>query len=225
MTEPGGALPDPDPAPDRSRPVLFQVRPRKISILAGIAAFVVVAVSVVAGLLLKDVDEGVSFRAFDQIGLIGVGLVLAAAIMTAARPRLRVTEDGLWVRNVLGEQFFAWELVIRVAYPPNAPWAQLLLPDDETHPVMAIQALDRARAVRALEQVRALHDRFAPPQSRPRPMTIEVDEAAYARPLGRLEMIDLEKAAAHRRDLRAKAQKKDRKDRGRAGGEGTAPDA
>lgn len=121
MTEPGGALPDPDPAPDRSRPVLFQVRPRKISILAGIAAFVVVAVSVVAGLLLKDVDEGVSFRAFDQIGLIGVGLVLAAAIMTAARPRLRVTEDGLWVRNVLGEQFFAWELVIRVAYPPNAP--------------------------------------------------------------------------------------------------------
>ena len=46
MTEPGGALPDPDPAPDRSRPVLFQVRPRKISILAGIAAFVVVALSV-----------------------------------------------------------------------------------------------------------------------------------------------------------------------------------
>ena len=41
-----------------------------------------VAVSVVAGLLLKDVDEGVSFRAFDQIGLIGVGLVLAALIST-----------------------------------------------------------------------------------------------------------------------------------------------
>ena len=231
MTGPAGGPPaspgDPlePPAPDRSAAVLLQVRPRKITILAAIAAAVVVGVSVVAGLLLKDVNEGVSFRTSDQIGTIGIGVVLAGAIMTTARPRLRATEAGLWVRNVLGDKFFAWSMVIRVGYPPNAPWAQLQLPDDEIHPVMAIQSLDRGRAVRALEQVRALHDRFAPPDSRPRPMAVTVEDAAYARPLGRLEMIDLEKAAAHRRDLRAKAQKKDRKDRGRAGGEGTAPDA
>ena len=46
---------------------------------------------------------------------------------------------------------------------------------------------------------------------------IEVDEAAYARPLGRLERIDLEKAAAHRRDLRAKAAKQARKQAHRDG--------
>ncbi len=209
-----------DPAPDRSLPVILRVRPRRIIILAVIASILVVGVSVVAGLLLKDVNEGVSFRTFDQVGLIGVGLVLAAAIMTAARPRLQVTEAGLWVRNVLGDKFFAWELVIRLAYPPNAPWAQLQLADDEIHPVMAIQSLDRGRAVRALREVRRLHDRFAPPESRPHEMAVTVDDAAFARPLGRLEKIDLEKAAAHRRDLRAKAEKQERKRARRAGGTG-----
>jgi hypothetical protein len=198
-------------APDQSGPVLLTVRPRKMIILAGIAAFAVIAVSVVAGLLLKDVDEGVSFRTTDQVGTIGIGVVLAAAIMTTGRPRLRATPGGVWVRNVLGDKFFPWMLVIRVAYPQNAPWAQLQLPDDEIQPVMAIQSLDRGRAVRALEQVRQLHDRYAPPESRPHPMVVDVDDAAYARPLGRLERIDLEKAAAHRRDLRAKAEKRARK--------------
>lgn len=207
-----------DGPPDRSLPVLFQVRPRKITILAAIAAVVVVVVSVVAGLLLKDVNEGVSFRTTDQIGTIGIGVVLAAAIMTTARPRLRATESGLWVRNVLGDKFFPWTMVIRVAYPPNAPWAQLQLPDDEIHPVMAIQSMDRGRAVRALEEVRRLHDRFAPPESRPRAMAVTVEDAAYARPLGRLEKIDLEKAAAHRRDLRAKAEKQARRDADGGGG-------
>lgn len=209
MTAPGNPL-DPQ-EPDRSLPVLLQVRPRKITILGIVAAGVVIAVSVFAGLLLKDVNEGVSFRTFDQVGLIGIGVLLAAAILTVARPRLRATEAGVRVRNVLGDRFFPWELIIRVAYPPNAPWAQLQLPDDEIHPVMAIQALDRGRAVRALEQVRELHDRFVPPANRPRQMAVTVDDAAYARPLGRLEKIDLEKAAAHRRDLRAKAEKRARK--------------
>jgi len=215
MSTPGDPLAE--QAPDRSLPVLYQVRPRKITILAAIASAVVVGVSVIAGLLLQDVNEGISFRTSDQIGLIGIGLVLAGAIMTTARPRLRVTEAGLLVRNVLGDKFFAWELVIRVAYPPNAPWAQLQLPDDELHPVMAIQALDRGRAVHALEQVRRLHDRFVPPERRPRPMAVAAQDAAYARPLGRLEKIDLEKAAAHRRDVRAKAEKKARKDAKRRG--------
>ena len=145
--------------------------------------------------------------------------------MTTARPRLRATEAGVWVRNVLGDKFFAWSMVIRVGYPPNAPWAQLQLPDDEIHPVMAIQSLDRGRAVRALEEVRVLHDRFAPPDSRPRPMAVAVEDAAFARPLGRLEMIDLEKAAAHRRDLRAKARKPTGQEPGRGAGDPTTPDA
>ena len=82
--------------------------------------------------------------------------------MTAARPRLRVDRTGLWIRNVFGEPFTPWQLVVRVAYPQGAPWAQLMMPDDEVKPVMAIQAMDRGRAVQALEEVRALQATVRP---------------------------------------------------------------
>ncbi len=116
-------------------PILLQVRPRKITILASIAAGLAIAAMVVIGLLLRDTNEGVEFRTTDQVGLIGVGLVLGGVIMTAARPRLRVDRSGLWIRNVLGEQFVPWQLVVRVAYPQGAPWAQVLMPDDEIKPL------------------------------------------------------------------------------------------
>ena len=86
----------------------------------------------------------------DQIGIIGIGLILAGLIMTAARPRLRVDRNGLWIRNVVGESFIPWQLVVRIAFPQGANWAQLIMPDDETKPLMAIQAMDKGRAVAAL---------------------------------------------------------------------------
>jgi hypothetical protein len=184
-------------------PILLQVRPRKITILASIAASLVVGSMIVIGLLLRNSNEGVSFRVADQIGLIGIGLVLGGMIMTVARPRLRADQNGLWVRNVFGEMFVPWPLVMRVAFPPGSPWAQLLMPDDEIKTVMAIQAMDRGRAVRALEQLRALHDRYAPP-----PPVPAVGPAPAApdpqRPLGRLEIIDRQKAAERDRDREAK---------------------
>ena len=71
-------------------PVLLQVRPKRITIYAAIAAPWWSGLMVVVGLLLRDTNEGVEFRTSDQVGLIGVGLILGAVIMTAARPRLRV---------------------------------------------------------------------------------------------------------------------------------------
>lgn len=190
-------------------PVLLQVRPKRITIFASIAATLVVGSMVVIGLLLRDTNEGVAFRTSDQIGLIGVGLILGGVIMTAARPRLRVDRNGLWVRNMFGESFTPWQLVTRVAYPQGANWAQLQMPDDEVKPVMAIQAMDRGRAVKALEDVRALQATYAPPPlPPPAPRTPDQDPP---RPLGRLEIIDRQKAAARDRDRAAKQLKQARK--------------
>jgi Bacterial PH domain len=195
---------------DQPAPVLLQVRPRRITIFASIAAFVVVAVMVVVGLLLRDTNEGVEFRVSDQIGLIGIGLVMGGVIMTAARPRLRVDRNGLWIRNILGNEFTPWPLVLRVSYPQGAPWAQILMPDDETKPLMAIQAMDRGRAVRALEQVRELQARYGPPAPAPKTPPVLTPEMDEQRPLGRLEIIDRQKAAARDRDLRYKEHKRSR---------------
>jgi len=174
----------------------------------------------VIGLLLRGTNEGVAFRTSDQVGLIGVGLILGGLIMTAARPRLRVDRNGLWIRNMLGEQFVEWPLVLRVAYPQGAPWAQVLMPDDEIKPLMAIQAMDRGRAVTALEKVRELQATYGPPPAAPaaqEPVGLEQSEMANPeRPLGRLEIIDRQKAAARERDLRAKRDKQARKAAGRS---------
>jgi hypothetical protein len=88
-----------------------------------------------------------------------------------------------------------------------------MMPDDEVKPVMAIQAMDRGRAVKALEEVRALQATYAPPPPvPPAPRTPTQDPP---RPLGRLEIIDREKAAARDRDRAAKAAKQARKAGGR----------
>ena len=76
-------------SPGQQAPILLQVRPRRITIYAIISATLVVGAMVVIGLLLLNSNEGVAFRTSDQIGLIGVGLILGGLIMTAARPRLR----------------------------------------------------------------------------------------------------------------------------------------
>lgn len=225
MTVPGtGQAPEPAPERTPGTPVLLQVRPRRITILASIAATLVIGSMVVIGLLLRDTNEGVTFTVNDQIGLIGIGLVLGAVIMTAARPRLRADENGMSVRNVFGETFVPWPLVVRVAFPSGAHWAELQMPDDEVKAVMAIQAMDRGRAVTALERLRTLHQRYAPPP--PVPSVPSVPSAPVERtgpteqdpqrPLGRLEIIDRQKAAERDRDLATKqaAQKAARQAKG-----------
>jgi len=207
--------------PTEPAEILLQVRPRRITVFASIAAGLVIASMVVIGLLLRDTNEGVEFRTADQIGLIGIGLILGGVIMTAARPRLRVDRRGLWIRNMLGEQFTPWPLVVRIGYPQGAPWAQVLMPDDEIKPLMAIQAMDRGRAVTALEKVRELQATYGPPPpipAAPPPVRLEQSEmTSPERPLGRLEIIDRQKAAARDRDLAAKREKQARKASGTTG--------
>jgi hypothetical protein len=181
------------PGPDE---VLLQARPVRISIWAGIASALMLTASIVIGLLLRGTSTGVTFGTYDQFALIGTGVILSALIMTAARPRLRVTSGGLKVRNVLGETFFPWPVVHRIGFPQGHPWAQVVLAEEETHPLMAIQAMDRERALTALRRLRELHAQYAPEQvaaaevQARRPLPPEPD-----RPLGRLEIIDRQKAA------------------------------
>jgi len=64
------------------------------------------------------------------------------------------------VRNLFGYRVFPWSEVVGVSFPIGARWARLDLPDDEYVPVMAIQAVDKARAVDAMDRVRAAVHRY-----------------------------------------------------------------
>jgi hypothetical protein len=139
-----------------------ELRPHLTPLFAYAAAFLIATVHIVAGLLLKTQSSGVIFQTADQVALALLGLVLAAAVLLLARPRLRVGPAGLSVRNMLGDRLIPWSDTVGVSFPVGSRWARIDLPDDEYVPVMAIQAVDKNRAVDAMDTVRRLLARYRP---------------------------------------------------------------
>ncbi|WP_343600233.1 PH domain-containing protein [Mycobacterium sp.] len=139
-----------------------EVRPRLTPVFAYIVAFVIAAAHIVVGLLLKIKSTGVIFQTADQVAIATLGLLIAGFVLLFARPRLRVGAAGLGVRNLLGERLVPWSSVVGVSFPAGARWARIDLPDDEYIPVMAIQAVDKERAVAAMDTVRSLLSRYQP---------------------------------------------------------------
>ncbi|AZI57559.1 PH domain-containing protein [Nakamurella antarctica] len=180
-----------------NNPVLLTVRPRKITYFAGVGAAIVVAVTAVVGVTLRSDTTGVYFRTADAVSMIVLGLLFAGGMMLVARPRLRVYADVVKVRNIFGEKTIEWPLIHRVAFPEGSQYSQLELADDEMVAVMAIQAMDKERAVAALQQFRALFKQYGspPPVVSPEAAARRVAAPDPHRPLGRLEQIDLQRAA------------------------------
>ena len=102
------------------------------------------------------------FQTADQVAMAVLGLVIAGAVLLFARPRLRVGPAGLSVRNLLGDRLIPWSDTVGVSFPAGSRWARVDLPDDEYIPVMAIQAVDKDRAVDAMDTVRSLLARYRP---------------------------------------------------------------
>lgn len=140
----------------------LQVRPRVTPYFAYGAAFVIATALVAVGFLLKDETSGVVFQTADQVAMAGLGFVIAGCVLLLARPRLRVGAAGLSVRNFLSYRLIPWSDVVGVSFPVGARWARIDLPGDEYVPLMAIQAVDKERAVDAMEALRKLTARYRP---------------------------------------------------------------
>ena len=140
----------------------LQVRPHLTPYFAYGAAILILAAHVMVGVLLKARSTGVVFQTADQFAIAGFGVVVAGAVLLFARPRLRVGKNGLAVRNMLGEKLIAWPDVVGVSFPMGARWARVDLPDDDYVPLMAIQSVDKERAVAAMDRVRELVSRYRP---------------------------------------------------------------
>lgn len=139
-----------------------EVRPHLTPIFAYGAAAVIAAVGIVLGVLLKVASTGVVFQTADQVAIALLGVVIAGVVLLFARPRLRVGSSGVAVRNLFTYRLIPWSDVVDVSFPRGARWARVDLPDDEYVPVMAIQAVDKERAVEAMDRVRALLIRYRP---------------------------------------------------------------
>jgi Bacterial PH domain len=131
--------------------------PHRLRIICAVGAGIVVVVMVVVGLLLKSTSTGVvTFRTSDQVAMIGLGVLLGAGILLLGRSRVDADVDGIRVRNILGRHQLPWSAVQAVRFDRNSAWASLLLTNDDELALLAVQAGDRMRAVRAVEGLRAL---------------------------------------------------------------------
>jgi hypothetical protein len=140
----------------------LEVRPHLTPYFAYGAAAVIVVAAVAVGVLLKISSTGVIFQTADQIAMALLGVVIAGAVLLFARPRMRIGASGVAVRNLFGYRLIPWSDVVGVTFPRGARWARVDLPDDEYVPVMAIQAVDKERAVDAMDSVRDLLVRYRP---------------------------------------------------------------
>ena len=70
--------------------------------------------------------------------------------------RVDADENGVRIRNILGRHEVPWSAVRAVRFDRNSAWASLLLTNDDELAILAVQAGDRMRAVRAVEGLRAL---------------------------------------------------------------------
>ena len=134
-----------------------EARPRRLTLVCrGVAALVVVTFGVLALLLPRGSSNGQVFGPADQVGFFGIGLLLAVGVLCLTRPRVRADGHGVWVRNVLGDRFFPWQVVVGVHLPDGASWAQLELQDDETVAVLALQRSDQEPTVESILAMRTL---------------------------------------------------------------------
>jgi hypothetical protein len=140
----------------------LEIRPHLTPYFAYGAAAIILATHITVGVLLKITSTGVIFQTADQVAIALLGVVIAGAVCLFARPRLRIGAPGVSVRNLLGYRLIPWSEVVDVSFPRGARWARVDLPDDEYIPVMAIQAVDKERAVDAMDSVRRLLARYRP---------------------------------------------------------------
>ncbi|MGY1745956.1 PH domain-containing protein [Blastococcus sp. SYSU D00695] len=161
------------PAPES--PARVSAVPRRLRLVCAVAAAVVVVAMVVVGLLLPDSSTGVvSFGWADQMAIIGIGVCLGLGILTLGRSRVDADASGVRVRNLFVTHEYPWSAVRSVRFDRHSSWASLLLGNGDEVSVLAVQAGDRDRAVRAVEGLRALH--AAAKAAEPAPLPLLYDD-------------------------------------------------
>lgn len=141
---------------EAAEPNAVQVRPEKVRRVAVAAAVFFVVVFTVVGIVLPNSATGAHFRSSDQVAMIGIGVLLACGSLLLARPCLRADAEGVEIRNIVTTHRYPWSMVRSFSFPDGAMFARMELPADEYVSVLAIQSVDRERAVQAMRELRRL---------------------------------------------------------------------
>jgi hypothetical protein len=126
-------------------------------LLCAVVAAVVVGLMLVVALTLQSSSTGVvAFGPVDQVAIAGLGVVMGAGILSLGRSRVDADATGIRWRNVVLQHELPWTAVRAVAFDRKSAWASLVLRNDDEVALFAVQAVDKERAVQAVEGLRAL---------------------------------------------------------------------
>jgi hypothetical protein len=126
-------------------------------LLCAVVAAVVVGLMLVVALTLQSSSTGVvAFGPVDQVAIAGLGVVMGAGILSLGRSRVDADATGIRWRNVVLQHELPWTAVRAVAFERKSAWASLVLRNGDEVALVAVQAVDKERAVRAVEGLRAL---------------------------------------------------------------------
>lgn len=146
-----------------TKPWEYEARSPYLKRVAVLWIVVVMAVHVFMAAVVNVEFTGVTLTSLDQFAFVGVGLIISALSWVAlTRPRVRANEDGVQVVNIIGTRFYPWVLVYGLSFPKGSRMARLELPDFEYVPLWAIQAGDKERAIKAVEDFRVLEAKYMP---------------------------------------------------------------
>ncbi|MFV0534462.1 MAG: PH domain-containing protein [Cumulibacter sp.] len=139
------------------QPMQLIARPRKLIIWSAIAAVVIALVFIIMGVMLKRSEAGTIFTLGDQIGIGGVGIILAAGCLMFTRPRVWANSTHITVRNVFQTTTLPWEVVRDVGVSQGSAWGLLDLQDDDQLSMLGLQVADGQSAVDGMHRLRELH--------------------------------------------------------------------
>jgi hypothetical protein len=136
-----------------------RVRPHRIRVLCWIAAPVLVLLFTLLSIGLHgSTGSGqATFQRGDQFAMAGLGVLGAAVVLIFTRPRVEADSRGIRVRNLVGGYELPWDAVRGIRFNRGSAWASVELDDDELLPILALQVVDRERAVNGVRALRALH--------------------------------------------------------------------
>ena len=139
-------------------------------IACAVAAVVVVVVMAVAAVALTSSDGVVTYRTSDQVGTAVLGLLLGAGIVWLGRSRVDADAEGVRFRNVALTHQLPWQAVRAVRFDRKSAWASLLLENGDEVSLLAVQAVDKEYAARAVEGLRRLHAEARAKDPKPPPL-------------------------------------------------------
>ena len=114
------------------------------------AAVVILVVALAIGVALP---ENIVFTGSQITTLVLIYLAIVAVAHGMGRSYVRVSDEGLEVRNGYRDHVIPWAQIRGISMRPGAPWPTLIHGDDERTILFALQGTDGPRTRKAVDEL------------------------------------------------------------------------